>query len=323
MPLSSLSTPRRGFTLIELLVVIAIIAVLIALLVPAVQKVREAASRTQCVNNLKQIALAAQNYHDAHKRFPAGGHLPVFVGPRPTGGSNVWVELLPYFEHANLQGQWDPFDNRKNIGGPNCTSAQVCPIMVCPSDALPQMVVQSVMTSALPAWCWGFYGMSSYGGNGGTRTVLVGLPPAFPTMSREGIFYIDSAVRFTDISDGASNTLFFGERYHRDPQYNVQLPIVFAGHSPIEEWGMWLYVGNQGVSGHTLLSTPVPINYAVPIGGDTLALENRACAFGSGHPGGANFAFADGHVKFLSESMPLLTLQALSTRSGGEGGLGR
>src|SRR5215831_19415213 len=104
-------TTRRGFTLIELLVVIAIIAVLIGLLLSAVQKVREAANRAQCLNNLKQIALAAHNYHDAAGRFPPGVHLPVPVSDRPTGGTNLWVELLPYFEQDNLQRKWDYTDN--------------------------------------------------------------------------------------------------------------------------------------------------------------------------------------------------------------------
>src|SRR5262245_49019175 len=97
---------RRGFTLIELLVVIAIIAVLIGLLLPAVQKVREAANRTKCLNNLKQIGLALHNYHDATGKFPTGARLSVDVGGIPTGGTNLWVELLPYFEQDNLYNQW-------------------------------------------------------------------------------------------------------------------------------------------------------------------------------------------------------------------------
>jgi prepilin-type N-terminal cleavage/methylation domain-containing protein/prepilin-type processing-associated H-X9-DG protein len=312
-------TRRRGFTLIELLVVIAIIAVLIGLLLPAVQKVREAANRMSCTNNLKQIALAAHNYHDAAGKFPTGARLPVDVGGRQALGTTLWVELLPYFEQDNLHKKWDYYDNRNNVGGTNATSAQVIKILLCPSDPLPQPVVQLTATNSLtPPWSWGVYGMSSYGGNAGKRSVQAGVAPTFTGMTRDGIFYIDSCVRLADIIDGSSNTLLFGERYHRDPQYDLQHNLFWPGTSAMAQWGRWAYVANAGAMGNVTLSTAAPINYQMAPGGDFVTVENRVCAFGSGHPGGANFAFADGSVHFLSERIPLATLQALSTCAGGE-----
>jgi prepilin-type N-terminal cleavage/methylation domain-containing protein/prepilin-type processing-associated H-X9-DG protein len=303
-----------GFTLIELLVVIAIIAVLIGLLVPAVQKVREAANRITCTNNLKQIALAAHDYHDVYKKFPPGGRLPVDMGGRPAGGTTLWVELLPYIEQDNLYKKWDYKDNRNNVGGTNAPSAQVINILVCPSDRLPQPVFEytAAVGPAAPPWSWGFYAVSSYGGNAGKRSIATATSPR----TLDGIFFLDSKVRLADIIDGTSNTFLFGERSHRDPEFDRRQPIVLPGNAPIEGLGKWAYVVN-GV-GNVTLSTPVPINYRVPDGGDDGTLLDRGCAFGSGHPGGANFAFADGSVRFLSESTPLSTLQALSTRCGGE-----
>ncbi len=311
------NSARHGLTLIELLVVIAIVAILIGLLLPAVQKVREAASRAQCLNNLKQIALAAHNYHDGPGQFPTGVGLPVMMGNRPTGGANLWVELLPYFEQNNLYQKWDLVDNRNNVGGTNATSAQSIKLLLCPSDPLPQLVIDSTIPNQ-PSWSDGLYAMTSYGGNGGRRTVMATPPPGYPGMTADGVFSIGGSVCLTDITDGASNTLLFGERLHRDPQFDLLQPVVWPGHSPIEHWGTWAAISTPGALGHCALHSAAPINYQVPPGGDLLTVWNRAAAFGSGHPGGASFAFADGSVRFLSDSMPLLTLQALSTRAGGE-----
>jgi prepilin-type N-terminal cleavage/methylation domain-containing protein/prepilin-type processing-associated H-X9-DG protein len=307
---------RPAFTLIELLVVIGIIGVLIALMLPAVQKVREAANRASCLNNLRQIALAAHNYHNDQGKFPAGVRPPVFVGGRPTGGSNLWVELLPYIEQDNLHMRWDYCDNRNNVaGGRNATQAQVIKILLCPSDSLPQTVWQ-VLAESSPPWSRGFYGLSSYGGNAGTRSVPPGDPPAFPRLSRDGIFFLDRSVRLAEVTDGSSNTFLFGERLHYDPEFDRRRPDVWPTISPLAGWGKWGYVA-VGI-GNVTLSTPVRINYRVPPGGDLSTLQDRLCAFGSGHPGGANFAFGDGSARFVSDIMPLATLQALSTRAGGE-----
>jgi prepilin-type N-terminal cleavage/methylation domain-containing protein/prepilin-type processing-associated H-X9-DG protein len=314
MPRPHSSRTRPGYTLLELLVVIAILGVLLALLLPAVQKVREAANRISCANNLRQIALATINFHDTQGKFPTGGRGPVYVGDRPTGGTNLWVELLPYFEQNNLQKKWDYPDNRNNVaGGRNATQAQVIKLLICPSDPLPADVVEH-SAAASPPWSWGFYGMSSYGGSAGTRSVTPGGPP-----SRDGIFWIGSCVGSQDITDGLTYTILFGERYHRDPEFDLRQPIVLPGIAPITQSGKWGFVvGPPGIMGNVTLHSAAPINYRMPSEGDWLALDNRTCAFGSGHVHGANFAFADGSARFVSDSMPPPTLQALSTRAGGE-----
>jgi prepilin-type N-terminal cleavage/methylation domain-containing protein/prepilin-type processing-associated H-X9-DG protein len=311
---------RRGFTLIELLVVIAIVGVLMGLLLPAVQMAREAARRTSCTNNLKQIAVATHNFHNDHGRFPTGARLPVYVGDVPTGATNLWVELLPYFEQGNLHDKWDYDDNRNNVaGGRTAIQAQVIGILLCPSDPLPETVMEFTVLIA-PPWAWGFYGMSSYGGSSGKRSTPFGAAPAFPGIGRDGIFWIGSRVGSKDITDGTSNTLLYGERLHRDPEFDRLQPVLNPqlGIHPIARVGMWSHVAGGGVMTNVTLHAAAPINYKMPHDGDGFASSNRICAFGSGHPGGANFAFADGSVRFLSERTSLRILQALSTRRGGE-----
>jgi prepilin-type N-terminal cleavage/methylation domain-containing protein/prepilin-type processing-associated H-X9-DG protein len=309
---------RRGFTLIELLVVIAIIAILIGLLLPAVQKVRAAANRMVCTNNLKQIALAAHNYHDNNLQFPTGVHSPVLVGDRPTKGANLWVELLPYFEQDNLQKRWDYDDLRNNTaGGMNATTAQVIKILLCPSDL--GKTVSQLTTAVNFPWANGFYGLSSYGGNAGTRSNPAGPPPTFPLLTRDGVFWSESRVCFAAITDGTSTTFLFGERFRHDPEDDRRRLDLGVTPASLAEAGRWAHVtGGAADIYQVTLHTAVPINYRVPPTGDLSTLWDRACAFGSGHPGGANLAFADGHVSFVRDSTVLLVLQALSTRCGGD-----
>jgi prepilin-type N-terminal cleavage/methylation domain-containing protein/prepilin-type processing-associated H-X9-DG protein len=310
------SKRRFAFTLLELLVVVGIIGILVSLLLPAVQLARESARRMSCSNNLRQVTLAANTYHDAQNQFPAGTHVAVDVGGVPSGGTNLWVELLPHFEQRSLVEKWDYLDNRNNVAaGKDATQAQVIRILLCRSDPLPQAVVQ-LTAEGSPSWSWGYYGMTSYGGNAGLRSFHPGDPPAFPRLTRDGVFSLDSRVRLVDITDGTSNTFLFGERFHLDPQFERLRSIYFPTLGPLGGFGKWGFVA-KGVSQATL-STPVSINYRLPPDGDGLAVENRLCAFGSGHGGGAHFAFADGSVRFVRDTIALATLQSLSTRAGGE-----
>ena len=315
----SFPSRRTGFTLIELLVVIAIIAILIGLLVPAVQKVREAAARAQCSNNLKQVALAAHTHHDNLKRFPSGINVPIStasgavfptnalytsgkIGQPPVPGQFIsWPEaLMPYYEQDNLRKNLDLTQREyANCNGPNSVGAQVIQILICPSDPMPNPV--STYTTGGVTY---YFGMNSYGANGGTRSWYVG------SMTTDGMFWINSRVRMTDITDGTSNTLLFGERWHYDPAWNN-----------IATLGGWAWT-NYSSGQDYLLSTPLPVNYTLPAGvtPTQAQTDDRTCAFGSGHTGGANFAFGDGSVRFLTltSNSDLPMLQALATRAGGE-----
>ena len=318
------NSERRGFTLVELLIVIAVIGILVALLLPAVQSAREAARRAQCINHLKQIALAAHNYEASNRTFPTGARPSVTVGGVPTMGTNVWVELLRYFEENNLHERWDDNDNRNNVaGGIAATQAHVISILICPSDVLPEPVWELLPGNyPVPPWSCGFYAISSYGGNAGKRSVLSGGLPDLPRLSKDGIIFVGSRVRLKDITDGSSHTFLFGERFHEDAEYERQKSVVWPAPPnaapPMASWGRWGFVASAGASGNISLSTPQQINYPVPPGGDFAAIEDRACVFGSGHPGGANFAFADSSVRFIAEELPLEQLQNLSTRAGEE-----
>jgi prepilin-type N-terminal cleavage/methylation domain-containing protein/prepilin-type processing-associated H-X9-DG protein len=345
---------RRGFTLIELLVVIAIIAILIGLLLPAVQKIREAANRMKCTNNLKQLALAAHNYHDVNGAFPVG--LELRAGATTTR-TTLFIELLRYIEQDNLYQQWD-FNNPANNVNTNVAlsrAATLIPTYICPSDSgLAPNPFNLAATGATfsPAQgasgnpYAGWYSGTSYAGNYGTGSYYTSFSQ-FP-IKPNGIFFMTgpgnemkptnqggslhtlsdnhqnvSRVGMAAVTDGLTNTLMLGEKDHLDKDFDA-----WTGQNSglkMHQVSVWAWGGGRKGTAMLFCSSAVPINTTIrklqPASPTTPNVSNqdrRYNAWGSRHPGGANFALGDGSVRFIRDSITLQTLAALSTRDGGE-----
>ncbi len=302
---------RSAFTLIELLVVIAIIAVLVGLLLPAVQKGREVAARSSCENNLHQIGIALENYHDANSTFPPGYRA---TGPYSDGATDTapgwgWAAyLLPHVEQENLFRQFDFTKPVQNYAG----IQTVVKVYVCPSDLCPQTAF------ALPdafGKTLAQAGPSSYaacvGGDESGTFDETGL----------GVFYRNSHTRLTDITDGTSSTILVGERSWGNAN-GIWAGAISGGvirrgqQNPCPGTGAGFYPAATLVQAHGHLNNAIS---------DT---DGGLDDFSSRHAGGSNFLFADGHVAFLrSVSGDLangdytpdsLALQALCTRANGE-----
>jgi prepilin-type N-terminal cleavage/methylation domain-containing protein len=307
---------RQGFTLIELLVVIAIIAILIGLLLPAVQKVRDAAARTQCANNLKQMGLAMHNYHDVNQRFPSGTLAGVYS---LSGAHCYWswmTQLLPYVEQQNVWNaadawgrggspsayQWWPWGNFWTA--PTTPANPVLGVKIktweCPADPRSELIAPIDMSGGGDIQQVAFTGYLGVAGVSGA----FGSP-------MNGILDYGETRRFADITDGTSNTLMIGER---PPSTDLEYGWWFAG------------AGYDGSSiGDTLLGAR-EYGYAASRGcpaskvGFQPGSLNNACDqvhFWSLHTGGGNFIMGDGSVRFYSYSMNSV-LPQLCTRNGGE-----
>lgn len=286
---------RLGFTLIELLVVIAIIAVLIALLLPAVQSAREAARRCQCVNNLMQLSIALQNYEAAHEVLPPGVVNPTGPITNVAAGYHFgWMtQILPYIEQKNV---YNHFDRSVGVYAPN------------------NQTVREVWISA--------YVCPSESGRGGAGSLAMNNYAACYNdveapiaANSNGVFFLNSAIRSEDIPDGRGCTIFIGEK-----------------RTSINELG-WasgtratLRNANSPPNADQVLTTARAAAAAGPAAAPVLATDGAAAAagaapvggFSSNHPVGANFAFGDGSVRFIKNSINPKVYRCLASRADGE-----
>ncbi len=285
----------NGFTLIELLVAIGIVATLLGLLLPAVQKVRAATARLQCQNNQKQLALALHNYHDRRGQLPPGlsvksegGHLP-FLG---------WeARILPDIEQANLWRQVeeafdsDP-DPLKFYGHVPHHRLLGKPVLLfnCPSDP------------RLPGPKPGMFGLVAF-------TSYLGVEGRSQD-TKDGMLFRDSSVRVLDVTDGTSNTLMLGER---PPAADLRYGWWYRGWGQSQDGSLEMLLG---ASERNVVGEGCP---AGPFSFAPGRLDNQCDVFHfwSPHTGGANFAFGDGSVRFLSYSAEPV-ISALTTRASGE-----
>jgi prepilin-type N-terminal cleavage/methylation domain-containing protein/prepilin-type processing-associated H-X9-DG protein len=306
MPSKPVSVGRRrrsAFTLIELLVVIAILAVLIGLLLPAVQKVREAANRLSCSNNLKQAGLAALNFENTYHQFPPAvvtGRVPKLADAAPGTSHGLWPFLLPFTEQQNLAAQYrwdvswsDPYNEAARmvqLKGLQCPSAE--PDRVGGADPTGTGAMGACTDYVATIW---------------VTEIPVSLRLIDPVGNYSGVLAHDYMTRLTEITDGTSNTTLIGESAGRPKRWQAGQYVP----GPPYPAGAWAaptsFIGLQGAQ----------FDGASRGGPCAINCSNQGEVY-SFHPGGANFVFADGSVRFLGAGINIRVMAALITRAGGE-----
>jgi prepilin-type N-terminal cleavage/methylation domain-containing protein/prepilin-type processing-associated H-X9-DG protein len=295
--------PKLGgaFTLVELLVVISIIGVLMALLLPAIQAAREAARRTQCINKLKQIGLALQNHHDAKKHFPSGANINNDPIDSSRAGISWNVMVLPYLELGSLYSEIKPLPN--GAASSTAHESTLVDAYICPTADEQTSHEKGANYSSVAG-----AGRNDDGKMGFTS-------PNCGDVFTDGVFYADSRTPIARITDGTSNTLAIGERTYF--------------------WRIWLFGTSKRGNPINEICSGSAHNILYPINADQYQFgfykfDNRAppgapktmllndLQFGSDHPGGANFSFADGSVHMLSETIDMTVYKDMSTKDGGE-----
>jgi prepilin-type N-terminal cleavage/methylation domain-containing protein/prepilin-type processing-associated H-X9-DG protein len=304
---------RSGFTLVELLVVIAIIGVLVALLLPAVQTAREASRRSSCTNNLRQIGLGMQLFHDTFLRLPAGTVWEPGAGGNQKGSEATWItHLLPYVEQETLYrtGDFNQGFGQGNAGHPNNTiTSTFLKLTRCPSDVHPVIICS---WGASVAWARG-----NYVANNGIGP-MVETTTIDTNLRQQGVFMLQSKNRFADITDGTTNTVFVSELLK----------------SPGNDWrGVMHYPEGSLYQHNQTPNSPVPDEFRQ---GMCLSILRAPCvptstswnpkritlAARSLHPGGVMALFGDGSVRWASNNIALAAWRALSSPQGGETSIG-
>ncbi len=316
---TNLSKPLHGFTLVELLVVIAIIGILVALLLPAIQAAREAARRAACQSNFKQVGVAMQNFVSAKGHFPSGQNVwrGRFNCANPGGrtgnvpGRIGWgwgTFILPYLEQ---QAVYDRMDFEMPgvaepwfaIGDSFVAAATQLPVYLCPSDPQDQELIDCCSPMFNGGTQEEDVGRSNMAGVADSRDFTCGQGGSFARLDGNGMLFTKSKLSFAEITDGSSNTLLVGEVVGVGPGTNAGF--MWVSHDVLHTANSI----NTFLQYTTSFSGPYPrgVTHSVDEGG-----------FSSFHPGGCHFVFADGSVHFISESIDVFTLAALTTRADGE-----